>query len=247
MVSVGNTQHHHLRMQLTLIMCQWIGTSRSYSPAQGWFNKALGRRDPNDEGLSAPPPPLPIVRHDDTTVRAQLYEHASRIFQQYMTIVKNNEGKEKNDSNALHVAGRCMIMGLGTPQDLQSGIKLLKRGMELGCRNCMNDLGNLHWRGQLAHYHHIIECVLLPPTRFVLDAVIIGVGLEKSVGLAMQYYERAASLGHVHARHNMSLAYRNGDKKTGLAIDNERAMAMIKQAAEMGDVEAMWSMGTYYR
>ncbi len=70
-----------------------------------------------------------------------------------------------------------------------------------------------------------------------------GNGVEQDYALAMEWYKKAADLGHTGAMNNIGYMYGYGN---GVEQDYETAMEWYKKAAELGHVAAMNNIGWFY-
>ena len=62
-----------------------------------------------------------------------------------------------------------------------------------------------------------------------------GAGRERDLGLAAQWYRKAAGQGFVDAQTNLGIMYMNGQ---GVDRDSDAARHWLEQAASQGDTEA---------
>lgn len=72
-----------------------------------------------------------------------------------------------------------------------------------------------------------------------------GVLVEKDSAKAIEYWRKAADLGHAVAIRVLACCHLNGLNDT--PIDAERALAMLRQAAAMGDRHANYQLGLLYQ
>ena len=110
---------------------------------------------------------------------------------------------------ALYRLGKWNLQGIGTDQDLELAAELFSRGAQLEHPACQYELGMLFLKK---------------------DGPI-----AKDDKAAFFWFNRAASKGNAHAQRQLAVCYENG---TGCDVDLEKALALYREAARNGDVEA---------
>lgn len=68
-------------------------------------------------------------------------------------------------------------------------------------------------------------------------------GVEQDAAEAAQWYLQAAQKGHLHAQHNLAVAYASGD---GVEMDISKALVWWKRAAQTGNSDSQYNLGIVY-
>ncbi len=72
------------------------------------------------------------------------------------------------------------------------------------------------------------------------SAYFSGDGVEQDLPKAIEYFRKAAELGHGHAQFNLGLCYMNG---SGVEQSDQEAALWLKKAADQGIKEAIYPLG----
>jgi TPR repeat protein len=68
-------------------------------------------------------------------------------------------------------------------------------------------------------------------------------GVEQDPAEAASWYLKAAKAGHLHAQHNLAVAYVSGD---GVEMDISKALSWWKRAARTGNSDSQYNLGIVY-
>ncbi|MGD8927096.1 MAG: tetratricopeptide repeat protein [Thioalkalispiraceae bacterium] len=68
-------------------------------------------------------------------------------------------------------------------------------------------------------------------------------GVEQDSTMAAHWYLQAAKAGHLHAMHNLAVAYANGE---GVEMDISKAMEWWQRAAKVGNSDSQYNLGILY-
>ena len=69
-----------------------------------------------------------------------------------------------------------------------------------------------------------------------------GIGTEKNIEKAIEWYEKGAEKGDKYAYYNLGFIYKNEEEKR----DDNKSFEWYKKAAEAGDADAMYELGIIY-
>jgi TPR repeat protein len=68
-------------------------------------------------------------------------------------------------------------------------------------------------------------------------------GVNQDSAQAAYWYLQAAEAGHLHAQHNLAVAYASGD---GVEMDISKALKWWKRAAQVGNKDSQYNLGILY-
>lgn len=105
--------------------------------------------------------------------------------------------------------------------------------------------------GRTADFSHAFCCALWAASHDDIDAQLevgfdyaVGIGVEKDVSQAIQWYRRAADHGNAIAQRRLGMMYLSGDF---VLQDITKAFSMFESASNNGDSEAMYQLGKLYQ
>lgn len=155
----------------------------------------------------------------------------------------------KGNAEGMHWAGLMYEEGKGVPADAAKAMQWFRRAAEKGHAPSMNHIGNLLRKDQPAEalVWHLEAAEAGEPFAMenVAGAYYEGIGTEKDLVKAAEWYRKAAELGRSgNAMLQWGYMLSNGK---GVAQDVSRAFAMYLAAARLGESAAMYNIGDYYR
>lgn len=174
---------------------------------------------------------------EDYTVAIEYYE-------------KVLEGEESyylgESANAI---GFIYSSGLGVEVNYELAKEWYEKGIEVGSRTAMHNLGSLYLNG-LENYELAIEWyekaaaagqeVAMNQIGYMYEK---GYGVETNYELAKEWYEKSAEAGYATAMLNLGLAYQHGH---GVEVNYELAMEWYQKGADKGLAGAMYQVGAFY-
>lgn len=162
------------------------------------------------------------------------------------SIVWLKKASDLNDPDAVFKLGMAYMKGEGVVPDRDRALALFSRGSELGHLPSMHWLGCMYVNQKMyVEARPIIQKAAelgYRDSMFVLGSMLengSGNG-EKDLVTAMEWYHKAADLGHCQALYRLSKAYWQGD---GVDKDSDQALQLLKQAASLGHAESMHQLG----
>lgn len=155
----------------------------------------------------------------------------------------------KGNVDGMHWAGLMYEEGKGVPADATTAAEWFQRAADQGHAPSMNHLGNLLRKDRPAEafvwHRKAAESGEAYAMENVAGAYYQGIGTEKDLAKAAEWYAKAAEQAHSS---NAMLQYgymlSHGE---GVAQDVTKAFAMYLAAARAGESSAMFNIGTYYR
>lgn len=157
-------------------------------------------------------------------------------------------------SSAYRLA-QCYDEGIGVEKDPQKAFQLLNQAADGGYVPAYFALG---WNYDLGigvkvnHYEAVrlygmgAEAGHLPSMYALAMAHLSGDGCSKSTDLAIDWFERAAQGGHAPAYLRLADLCSSWADQYGLEKDERKAFSLVKQAAQLGDLQAMERLAFAY-
>lgn len=141
--------------------------------------------------------------------------------------------------------GYCFEEGISVDRDLSKAIVWYERAIENGSTEGMAQLGRCYLNGigveknarlGLEWYSKAAEANNLSAMFFLGKELLLGNEVRKNTNEGLNWLKRAADFGEQSALLALGIAYSDGTVRT----DSELANSYFKEAAEKGEVEAMY-------
>lgn len=130
------------------------------------------------------------------------------------SLLKNKE--LQGDAAAIAVLGEFYINGIGIPEDIETGIEMLKKAIDAGCAEATDTLCTLYLQGEKVPINE---------------------------RLAINYIEQSANMGNAVAMGKMASVYLYGNYGVQ---DNRIALEWAQKAAKLGDTLGMECLAVIY-
>lgn len=158
-----------------------------------------------------------------------------------------NRAAEKGLADSMHSLGLCYLNGIGVPTDDEIAFQWFEKAALEGCVKSMKQVIGLchekgtqkdletalYWTEKAAYSGDVKSMVVLG------EAFRLGVGTQKNLQTARIWYQKAIGLGDTHSFVPLG--------KLHLAEeDYKQAAACFQKAADLGEPEAMGSLGALF-
>ena len=151
--------------------------------------------------------------------------------------------------------GQALIDGNELPADVSGGLDILTRGAEAGNAEALNRLGQVYRMGAsgiprdekkaLDLFERAAAAGSASALMPLADMHLNGEGTVASGAEAIEYYRQASAAGMKRAVVRMSDVYLWG--KSGVEKNAEQAAALLQQAADAGNTDALLELLSYYQ
>ncbi len=156
---------------------------------------------------------------------------------------------EHGDVKAYDLLANNYLEAKGNLRDVEAAVRWLQVGVKAGDTDCMIDLGNLYYDGDVLNQDSdraLSLYVAAAAKGDALGAYNAGLVYETSaddVAQAVSWYRRAAAGGDEGGMYKLALAYQLGQ---GAPSDVGQAVTWMRRAAEAGSADAVNDLGEYY-
>lgn len=161
--------------------------------------------------------------------------------------------KQGNVLSATTVAG-CYFQGKGVEQDIPQAIEWLTKAANQGNVMAQHNLGTMYLEGlpdipkdekkSFFWFEKAANQGDREAQCFLGVCYLMGKGVAKSTEKAVYWTQKAVDRGDPAAQRNMGIFYATGEG--GLKKDVNKALELWKKAAEAGDSEAQYVLGSCY-
>lgn len=160
----------------------------------------------------------------------------------------------QGDRRAEYYIANMSVAGVGTPQNVPRGVRLLEKVAETEHMGAIYNLGKIYKRGfninqnhkeAVKWFAHNAERGHVPSMYELADSYEKGFGVERSYEKALEWYEMAGTHNNVDAMYKSGMIHILNREKSG-DFNFERGLKWLSLAAENGHIDAQLRLGDMY-